>query len=109
VTTIKASCPNCGEVKLTAEDVSLVVCSNSPLSYYAFICPSCREEVRKPADDHIICMLLSGGIRAQVWQLPAEALEPKTGSALSYDELLEFALELADNDLLIARISGQVT
>jgi hypothetical protein len=54
-------------------------------------------------------MLLSGGIRAQVWQLPAEALEPKTGSALSYDELLEFALELADNDLLIARISGQVT
>ena len=50
MTTIKASCPTCGEVELTPADVSLMVCSHAPLSYYAFCCPTCREEVRKPAD-----------------------------------------------------------
>ena len=64
---------------MTSKDVSLMVCSHPPLSYYAFACPSCREEVRKPADDHVISLLMSGGVRAQVWELPAEALEPKVG------------------------------
>jgi len=38
MTTIKASCPTCGEVELTPADVSLMVCSHAPLSYYAFDC-----------------------------------------------------------------------
>ena len=49
VTTIKASCPTCGEVELTSDDVSLMVCSQPTLSYYAFTCPGCLDEVRKPA------------------------------------------------------------
>jgi hypothetical protein len=107
MTTIKASCPSCGEVEMTSKDVSLMVCSHPPLSYYAFDCPSCREEVRKPADDHVISLLMSGGVRAQVWELPAEALEPKVGPVLGYDDLLDFALQLADDDLLAARITSQ--
>ena len=43
MTTIKASCPTCGEVELTPADVSLMVCSHAPLSYYAFCCPTCSE------------------------------------------------------------------
>ena len=109
VTTIKASCPSCGEVEMTSKDVSLMVCSHPPLSYYAFSCPSCREEVRKPADDHVISLLMSGGVRAQVWELPAEALEPKVGPVLGYDDLLDFALQLADDDYLVSRIGGQPT
>jgi hypothetical protein len=109
MTTIKASCPSCGEVEMTSKDVSLMVCSHPPLSYYAFACPSCREEVRKPADDHVISLLMSGGVRAQVWELPAEALEPKVGPVLGYDDLLDFALQLADDDMLAARIGGQIT
>lgn len=109
MTTIKASCPSCGEVEMTSKDVSLMVCSHPPLSYYAFACPSCREEIRKPADDHVISLLMSGGVRAQVWELPAEALEPKVGPVLGYDDLLDFALQLADDDYLVSRIGGQPT
>ena len=74
MTTIKASCPTCGEVELTPADVSLMVCSHAALSYYAFTCLTCLDEVRKPADDHVVSLLVSGGVPAQVWELPGEAL-----------------------------------
>jgi predicted RNA-binding Zn-ribbon protein involved in translation (DUF1610 family) len=102
MTTIKASCPTCGEVELTPADVSLMVCSHAPLSYYAFRCPSCSEQVRKPADDHVVSLLVSGGVPASVWDLPGEALELHDGPRLSYDDLLDFALQLGVTDLLAA-------
>lgn len=105
MTTIKASCPSCGEVELTPADVSLMVCSHAPLSYYAFDCPSCATEVRKPADNHVVSLLVSGGVPATVWDLPGEALEVHDGPRLSYDDLLDFALQLGSTDLL-AEVAG---
>ena len=104
MTTIKASCPLCGEVQLTPEDVSLMVCSSAPLSYYAFQCPTCHDEVRKPADDHVVSLLVSGGVPATSWDLPAEALEVKAGPALDYDDLLDFALQLGTTDCLASLV-----
>jgi hypothetical protein len=106
MTTIKASCPACGEVELTSSDITLRVCNHAPLSYYAFLCPGCRDEVRKPADDHIVSLLMSGGVRAQVWEVPAEALEPKPGPSLNYDDLLDFVLQLGRDDMLAARATA---
>ncbi|MDQ1713018.1 MAG: hypothetical protein QOE45_2468 [Frankiaceae bacterium] len=108
VTTIKASCPTCGEVELTSEDVTLMVCSHASQSYYTFDCPKCADEVRKPADDHVVSLLMSGGVRAEVWELPAEALETHAGPALTYDDLLDFALQLNSADDLAA-VAAQVT
>ncbi len=109
MTTIKASCPGCGEVELTPADVSLMVCSHAPLSYYAFCCPRCQDEVRKPADDHVVSLLVSGGVPATVWDVPAEALEPRTGAALSYDDLLDLALQLASTDFLAPVAADRVS
>ena len=109
MTTIKASCPGCGEVELTAADVVLMVCSHAPLSYYAFLCPSCAVEVRKPADDHVVQLLVSGGVPATVWDVPAEALESHSGPALTYDDLLDLALRLATTDLLAPVAADRVS
>jgi hypothetical protein len=38
-----------------------------------------------------------------VWEVPAEALESKPGAALSYDDLLDFLLQLTRDDMLAAR------
>jgi hypothetical protein len=103
MTTIKVSCPTCGEVERTSRDITLRVCNHAPLSYYSFICPSCRTEVRKPADDYIISLLMSGGVRAQIWEVPAEVLEPKVGPVLNYDDLLDFVLQIGLDDFLSAR------
>jgi hypothetical protein len=108
MTTIKASCPTCGEVELTPADVSLMVCSHAPLSYYAFSCRGCHQEVRKPADDHVVALLVSGGVPARVWEVPAEVLELKNGPQLSYDDLLDFALQLGETDLLAAAAGASV-
>ena len=82
MTTIKASCPTCGDVELTAHQVRLVVCSVRAWSYYAFSCASCLEEVRKPAGRDVVALLISGGVLAEPWAVPAEALERRDGPAL---------------------------
>lgn len=102
MTTIKASCPTCGDVELTSADITLRVCGGAPLSSYSFTCPRCRELVCKPADEHVVSLLISGGVRAQVWEVPAEALEPHSGPALGYDDLLDFVLQLSVRDELAA-------
>lgn len=99
-TTIKASCPGCGEVALTSQDLTLMVCNHAALSYYAFTCPRCVEVVKKPADDHAVALLMSGGVKATPWHVPAEAMEPKVGPTLDYDDLLDLALHLSSSDLL---------
>ncbi len=94
MTTIKATCPRCGEVELTPEDIELRVCTHAPASYYVFGCPLCRTDVQKPADDRVIQLLISGGVRATVWELPEEILEPRMGPPLDHDDLLDFHLLL---------------
>jgi hypothetical protein len=94
VTTIKATCPRCGEVELTPNDIELRVCTHAPASYYVFGCPTCRMDIQKPADDRVIQLLISGGVRAIVWELPEEILEPRNGPLLTHDDLLDFHLLL---------------
>lgn len=105
MTTIKASCPGCGDISLTPDEVRLVVCSLESWSYYAFDCPDCTTDVRKPADEEIIALLISGGVSAQQWHVPAEALEEHEGAPISYDELLDFALWLDEHDCLTAELA----
>ena len=109
MTTIKATCPLCGEVELTAEEVRLVVCSLPDRSYYAFDCRTCIDEVRKPADKNIVSLLISGGVTATRWRIPAEALEDRTGPAITYDDLLDFALQLRGLEHLTAFVRPPTT
>jgi predicted RNA-binding Zn-ribbon protein involved in translation (DUF1610 family) len=90
VATIRASCPSCGDVELTSRDVSVQVCADTSEGSYAFQCPECRVAVSKPAEQRIVDLLVSSGVRLQVWSLPAELDEPHGGEAITYDDLLEF-------------------
>ena len=99
MTTIKASCPVCGDVELKPAQLRLVVCSRADWSYYAFTCPACRDEVRKPADEEIVALLVSGGVVAERWHVPAEALEERVGPQISYDDVLDFVLSLDRLDI----------
>jgi hypothetical protein len=92
--TIKASCPSCGDVELTPAQVRLVVCSVNDWSYYAFGCTTCGDEVRKPAGTEVQGLLRTGGVAVERWVVPAEALEEHTGPAITYDDVLDFALRL---------------
>ena len=98
MTTIKATCPGCGEVDLTADDILLRIGGGSFPNSYGFSCPDCSEYIEKPADERIVRLLLSGGVMPVLVHVPAEALEPRSGPPIGYDDILAFHEILESDD-----------
>ena len=98
MTTIKASCPGCGEVGLGADDIVLRIGATKTVNSYGFTCPDCGQFVEKPADDRVVRLLLSGGVIPVPVHVPAEALEVHEGDAFTYDDLLDFHEMLQSKD-----------
>jgi predicted RNA-binding Zn-ribbon protein involved in translation (DUF1610 family) len=90
MTTIKATCPACGEVDLTAEDILLRIGAGRPMNTYGFSCPDCGDFVEKPADERVTRLLLSGGVLPTLFDVPAEVLETRQGPPINHDDLLAF-------------------
>jgi hypothetical protein len=97
VTTIRANCPSCGDVQLKASELTVRVCSDDERGSYCFRCPDCRRAVAKDASRRIVDLLVSSGVRMQVWRLPAELHEAHHGDAFVPDDLLDFHLLLQED------------
>jgi hypothetical protein len=97
-TRIRANCPACGEVELRGPDVALKVCTQPERSFYSFTCPACVQVISKPADERVIRLLASGGVKPDFWEPPAELLERHDGPAFGYDDLLDLHLLLEADD-----------
>lgn len=95
---IKAACDRCGQIELAPEDIELRLCRHAPAASFAFKCPHCGEVVQKPADDRVIQILIAGGVRTKMWELPAEIWERHEGVPLTHDDLLDFHLLLEQPD-----------
>jgi predicted RNA-binding Zn-ribbon protein involved in translation (DUF1610 family) len=105
VTRIRATCPACGEVDLQPDDVVLhivrapdgVVADGSE---YRFLCPSCTDEVAKPADERIAQLLTTGGVHVAeaAPALPPHPEAPLPGPPLTLDDLLDLHLGLERDD-----------
>ncbi len=97
MTTIRATCPTCGEVGLTPEDIELRIddgAQQDDASFYAFTCPECTDRVRKPADQRIVRLLLSGGVEAHRVVKVRPSIRTD-GPRISHDDLLDFHTLLA--------------
>lgn len=109
MTTIRATCPSCGEVDLTPAQIVLTVIRADeapvgPDSHYAFTCPGCTERVEKPADERIAHLLTTGGVSVSVLDdveeqgLSLHPEGPPGGPAFTYDDLLDLHEALAEDD-----------
>ncbi|MBM4363055.1 MAG: hypothetical protein FJ104_10270 [Deltaproteobacteria bacterium] len=96
--TIKATCPRCGDVKLRSRDLVVRVCAETDEGTYSFACPRCREPVVREATPRILSLLVSAGVRTDVWHQPAELHEAHEGPPISADDLLDFHLMLDRDD-----------
>ena len=74
VTTIRATCPQCGEVDITPEAILLSLRHPTGLGSYRFSCPGCFDTVEKPADRKVMALLLSAGVELE--DAPAQAEMP---------------------------------
>jgi hypothetical protein len=54
--------------------------------------------VAKDASRRIVDLLVSSGVRLQVWRRPAELLEDRDGPRFTPDDLLDFHLLLRQDD-----------
>lgn len=106
--TIRASCPDCGDVELTTRDVRVLLCSTTNEGSYAFRCPTCLLAVSKPAEPRVVDVLVSSGVRLSVWHLPAELDEVKSGPPINYDDMLAFHEEL-QSDGWLDKVASMVT
>lgn len=92
--TIRVTCPTCGDIELTQQDVTVQVCTTNNQGSYTFRCPECGMATSKPASSRIIDLLVSGGVRLSVWHMPAELDEPKNGEPIDHDDILDFHLNV---------------
>ena len=99
MTTVRAQCPACGDVKLAIRDLTVRVCTDDVGSgSYRFECPGCEETVNRAASSRIVNLLVSAGAPHELWQWPAELAEHPDGPALTPDDLLDLHVLLAADD-----------
>jgi hypothetical protein len=103
MTTIKATCPDCGEIALSPKDVVLRL--RTAGSTYGFSCPGCCAYIQKRAGNRVVRLLLSGGVVPSVEDIPAEALEPRSGPPIGYDDLIDFH-ELLEGEGWLQGLAG---
>ena len=112
MTTIRTTCPRCGEVDMGPEAILLSVRENGREGSYRFTCPNCADDVEKRADRKIVALLVSAGVdieRGDAGAPDAESLFDQAaegpvnpelapgGPALSADDLIEFHYLLEDD------------
>lgn len=108
---IKTTCPKCGEVDLTSDKIALRIAVGGKGTSYAFECPRCADQVRKPADSRVVQLLISGGVSPEVISDEQAAMEQagaehpavhtprSTLPPITYDDILEFHREIEEGVL----------
>ena len=111
MTTVRAQCPECGDVKLQIHDLTVRVCLDERThGAYRFRCPHCDQTVSRDASPRIVDLLVSAGAPREIWRWPAELAERPDGPALTPDDLLDLHVLLAADcwfDELVALVRGR--
>ena len=87
---IRATCSDCGDVELRSRDLRVRDCEDTGEATYLFRCPVCRMIEVRPAEPHVVDVLLAAGVDAEQWRLPAELTERPQGATISHDDVLDF-------------------
>lgn len=66
MTTIRTSCPLCGDVELAPADLSLRLTPCRGTGTYHFRCPHCEEDRQRPASHRVVSILLATGVTYEV-------------------------------------------
>ena len=105
--TVRATCPDCGDIEMSTDDVKVRVCVDTSEASYAFRCPTCHVAVAKDAEAAIVHLLVSSGSPLTMWRLPAELSEVHPGPAITHDDILAFH-QLLETRGWFARVAAMV-
>jgi endogenous inhibitor of DNA gyrase (YacG/DUF329 family) len=122
MTTIRTTCPRCGEVDMGPESILLQVVRGGREGTYRFDCPTCMEPVEKRADRKIVALLVSAGVdvsgrrptgtaelfddsEPEMDEDPRGPLPP--GPAFSIDDVIDFHYKLEDDRYIEQFLAAQ--
>lgn len=109
MTAIKTKCPSCGDVSLSADEMSLHVHPSGEQGAYSFTCPECSSEVDRPASRKTVALLIAAGVEpvpmdaelAAAFAAPAMPLEDRSpdpsARAFTLDDVLVLHFLLEDD------------
>ncbi len=110
---LRTKCPNCGDVEMDPDRVSMRLASSGDRGDYAFTCPACRKHVSKPVTRAIATVLLSAGVQPSGLgepdsssSEPAEEAPPQHAPPLTLDDLIAFHFALEDDLAIVAACVG---
>lgn len=98
---IRATCSDCGDVELRSRDLRVRTCQDTDEATYLFRCPVCRMIEVRPAEQHVVDVLLAAGVPSEAWRLPAELAEHKGGAPIDHDDVLDFHQLLSTPDWFV--------
>jgi hypothetical protein len=114
MTTIRTTCPRCGEVDMGPQAILLSVQEGGREGTYRFTCPLCADDVEKRADRKIVALLVSAGVgvaggdpdvdegyESETMFEEEDELDPRgtlpSGPPLTADDLIDFHFLLQDD------------
>lgn len=96
MTTVRATCSDCGDVKLASKKLTVRVCTDDDSATFRFKCPKCHKVEVRPARENQVTVLIASGAKLEEWAIPADLRETHSGEVISGDEVLDFSTELQD-------------
>ena len=88
---VEGECPWCGLVTVAIDDLGCIASQADERGLCQFVCPLCGRLASKSVSLLEVKTLLVAGARLLA-HAPLELLEPKTGDAISWDDVLDFGL-----------------
>ena len=119
MTTIRTTCPRCGEVDMGPESILLQVVKGGCEGSYRFVCPSCMDPVEKRADRKIVALLVSAGVDVDASKPEPEDAQMELeygeeqelerrpdGPPFTIDDVIRFHFQLEDDRFLEQLLSS---
>jgi hypothetical protein len=97
---LRVNCSDCGDVNVTADEVTIRNCIDTDGWSYAFSCPNCHVRDASATSRRAALAAMSAGAAMRTWRLPAELAERPAGPPLTVVDLLELRLMLTEPDFI---------
>lgn len=88
MTTVRTDCAHgCGQVTLTADDITLELAAGQGDGRYRFNCPTCGRPARRPATQQTVSILLASGARPTLTPADVDEAARRIGAATTSEIL----------------------
>ena len=91
-------CPDCVEVRVGTDDVTVRRCVDDDSWSYRFTCPVCLRRTVSPTDAVAGSNAVDAGCQLETWHRPAELLEHHEGPPLTLADLFTLQELLLEAD-----------